>query len=236
METVFGLKFLSKLYNRSYKNIADYCVLSKAAVQKWMDKERVPSEEYVEKLAEYFGVRKEFINRQLTILEQELIRLGRIAEQKVDDIQFIEDDTLEDQTIYLDGNGDIVQTEKVHKELGIDTYTVSVITPDISDVTDVEIARYEECVYETLHHIVRCLSAYEIKNECVRDTTQAEQILGCINTFLKIVELRKDLDTIEIVLDTLYEQQSGKSVGILDFDKQDFVDELKEVLSKHKNN
>lgn len=236
MNTVFGLKFLSKLDNKSYQNIADCCMVSKGAVQKWMYKERVPNEEYVEKLAEYFVVKKDFINKQLTILEQEVIRLGRITEQKVGDVQYIENDTFEDQSMFLDGNNDFAQTEKGHAEVEMDTYKMSVITPDISDVHDVEVAKYEESVYETLHQIVTSLSACEIKNEYVRDITQAEQVLGCINTLLKIVELGKQLDITEMVLDALYEQQSGKSVGCLDFDKQDFVDELKKVFNKHINN
>lgn len=87
MTEVFGLKFLAKQYGLSYMDIAKKCMVSKGAVQKWMRNERVPNEMYVAILAEKFGVSEEYINKKLTLLEQERMRLAIISKQKTDAIR-----------------------------------------------------------------------------------------------------------------------------------------------------
>lgn len=205
---MFGLKFLSELYNISYSAIAEACEISKAGVQRWMEKEKIPKEKHVKILSGVFGVDEKYINKQLTVLEQEGLRRDKVLKETVNASEFFK----YQYTTEIDGQE--VQLEE--------------IVIDEDDRLAIELNTYETSLIKTVEYVMASVRVNEVSiSKEEKDITKAKQVLEWLIELADVAKTDwKDGSVVELMLCAVYQQITGEPRGLFDDKQERFINKV----------
>lgn len=217
-DNMFGLKFLSELYNISYSNIADACELSKAGVQRWMEKERVPKVKHVQILSNLFGVNDEYINKQLTVIEQEGLRKDKLLKETVN----VSNLFTYEYTTKIDGEEVILQ----------DTVL------DEDDRKAIELSSYEASLIKTIEYLMTNVRKNEVTNGGKeKEVARAKATLQWIIELADVIKSNwKDEAVVNLVLTAVHQQITGERSPLYEDKELQLITKVMDAIEEYTNN
>lgn len=205
METLI---FLMSLYGLSLKDIGNILGISKQSVHKWVKNGRIPDDEKVKKLADYFGIDTKYFNKPLSVIEQEALRQQKKRKDMLKNITF---EKYEYEV--KDGNESVQVTNEM---------------PSVDDQVAIDKSNYEERTYTTLNTVIKSIQVNECKNDWgYDDVSRATEVLHWLDGLADVAKADwKDGSVVELMLCAVYQQVTGEPRGLFDDRQERFINKI----------